>query len=134
MRPVHTPGRRHFLPVKLVRPSPRHSPEQGAGVYFVSFFKPQHGPGSSQPDRPPLGILLVGTREPKVCARSGPRCALRCFFSACRFYLSPSRFPPFLVFFYSAFSFSRFCEWAAVSLFWREAPVSLTFVNQRRIL
>lgn len=52
---------------------------------------------------------------------------------------------PLKAFSFSCFSFSLvlllfslfffpFCEWAAVSLFWREAPVSLTFVNQRRIL
>lgn len=130
-----TPGRPHSLPPKTSTLLPAPFPRTGGGVYSISFFKPLHrrrGPEPRASRATPRGGLceslscVLARVSAALCAVSFP---VKAFSLSCFFLFSRS----FIVFSLSL-SFFPFCEWAAVSLFWREAPVSLTFVNQRRIL
>ena len=74
-------GARTLSPRKPVLSNPLLSPETKAGVAFVSFLKSLRILGTRSPW--PRGLLPAGgLREPKVCPRSGQRCALRSFFSS----------------------------------------------------
>lgn len=75
-----------------------------------------------------------GLRQPSERLRPGLRCALHSLLLVKLFFLVFFPFLSSLSLFSPCVSYSPFCEWAAVSLFRGETPVSLTFLNQRSIL
>lgn len=65
-------ARRRFPP-KQVRPGPRLFPELKEGVYFVSFFKPPHGPGGFRGAGPAGYSLRCVSEGSALGAASPPR-------------------------------------------------------------